>query len=670
MNAHLKSDDPVVETKEEKFQRLLQRNRDGQQQQPPVGLGSDDANGDNNDDDGNRQHSKPDIPTTKDVRMLIGDSIGSFGIGPSLDFRFSTEPSRDDDGGGLPKPPSIIQFGSSGAGGGGGVADAPASVVSDSNGIGIGMADKTPNSPKKGKKAPTRMFGKSSGNKSAISSLINSGGSGGGGSIINSNGNGNAASRLGKPSILSSLGASAKAQPRRDYQLPLRPSNSDAADRFSAALNSSGDSSKKKDPPGSHGAASAWAGGGSSNQLFNRLIQKKPGARKAPPKPQPKSLSIIESADLNVRVDEEILLAATSGLLQMKNSVDMSNAAVFENSLNNGNKSSTSDQRVGVGSSSKKKNASNAMQFASLIADAVDGGGGANGNGDGKPNADHSSNNNNGDDDGNRQAATENGGNTVALSIINSLEGPPAPTLTPATAMLPPPPPAAAAMSMSQNMNSAMLPPPPPVQVPMSHMSHMTSSMPMQMQMPMPIPYSRPMAPAVGMGAMGGMMHGGAPVVAVVPTQNTRIVPPQGMRHGRWTPTSDAESASAPGNKGSRKPRKIIPAQKMFVEKSDNDVLFGRGGESNYHPGNKHYRHLVEEAKPRYLSCDKNQKTKVAQSVVDRIHQTGGRFLDKDKASGKWYVALNKVARTKVGQALRDRNTPEARAARRAKYGC
>jgi len=123
-------------------------------------------------------------------------------------------------------------------------------------------------------------------------------------------------------------------------------------------------------------------------------------------------------------------------------------------------------------------------------------------------------------------------------------------------------------------------------------------------------------------------------------------------------------------NKGPRKPRKTVPENKIFVQKSDLDVLFGRGGESNYHPGNKRYRLLVEENKPRYLSCDKSQKTQVAQSVVDEIHGMGGRFLDKDKDSGNWYVALNKVARTKVGQALRDRNTPEARAARRAKYGC
>jgi hypothetical protein len=70
-----------------------------------------------------------------------------------------------------------------------------------------------------------------------------------------------------------------------------------------------------------------------------------------------------------------------------------------------------------------------------------------------------------------------------------------------------------------------------------------------------------------------------------------------------------------------------------------------------------------------YRACDKNEKTKVAQGIVDRVHhEIGGRFLELDTPSGKWFLVDNVVARRKVGQALRENNTEEARAAKRAKY--
>ena len=54
---------------------------------------------------------------------------------------------------------------------------------------------------------------------------------------------------------------------------------------------------------------------------------------------------------------------------------------------------------------------------------------------------------------------------------------------------------------------------------------------------------------------------------------------------------------------------------------------------------------------------------------MDNIQQkVGGRFLELDKEVNRWYLVPNVVARRKVGQALRENNTEEARAAKRAKY--
>lgn len=99
------------------------------------------------------------------------------------------------------------------------------------------------------------------------------------------------------------------------------------------------------------------------------------------------------------------------------------------------------------------------------------------------------------------------------------------------------------------------------------------------------------------------------------------------------------------------------------------DVLFGRGGRSNHHGGNKVYRDIVTKHQEHYRSCDKNEKTKVAQGIVDCMkNEIGARFLELDKDTNRWYLVPNVVARRKVGQALRENNTEEARAAKRAKY--
>jgi hypothetical protein len=106
-------------------------------------------------------------------------------------------------------------------------------------------------------------------------------------------------------------------------------------------------------------------------------------------------------------------------------------------------------------------------------------------------------------------------------------------------------------------------------------------------------------------------------------------------------------------------------------EISDCDVLCGRGGRSNHFPGNKFYLAKIAETKATYHQCElKSEKTRVAQSVVDYInHERKGRFLELEKESGRWFIVSNRTARTKAGQALRDNNSPEARAKKREKYG-
>ena len=92
-----------------------------------------------------------------------------------------------------------------------------------------------------------------------------------------------------------------------------------------------------------------------------------------------------------------------------------------------------------------------------------------------------------------------------------------------------------------------------------------------------------------------------------------------------------------------------------------NDVLSGRGGGVNGHPGNKRYRTFVNPMKAEYLSprTRKSQKIHIAANIVWAIRQSNppGRFLKVDVSSGIWHEIGDKAAFQKTGQALRENSS-------------
>jgi hypothetical protein len=77
--------------------------------------------------------------------------------------------------------------------------------------------------------------------------------------------------------------------------------------------------------------------------------------------------------------------------------------------------------------------------------------------------------------------------------------------------------------------------------------------------------------------------------------------------------------------------------------------------DSNHHAGNEWYRRLIKSNRPLYRACPKHTKLLVAKAVVQAVDQQGGRFLDKEKGSGLWYVVEYKRAVDKTSQGLRER---------------
>lgn len=96
---------------------------------------------------------------------------------------------------------------------------------------------------------------------------------------------------------------------------------------------------------------------------------------------------------------------------------------------------------------------------------------------------------------------------------------------------------------------------------------------------------------------------------------------------------------------------------------SQNDVLCGRGGLTNHHPGNVVFRRLVRLKQESYLRASKRQKAGVAKEIVEIIRNLtpSGRFLKKDPHTpGVWMEIGDRKAREKTSQALRE-GAPELR---------
>jgi hypothetical protein len=92
------------------------------------------------------------------------------------------------------------------------------------------------------------------------------------------------------------------------------------------------------------------------------------------------------------------------------------------------------------------------------------------------------------------------------------------------------------------------------------------------------------------------------------------------------------------------------------------DVLFGRGGMTNGHAGNRRFRDIIALHRPDYIRATKMDKPNVARRIVRAIRQgtPPGRFLKKSE-DGKWYDVGDRTAAEKTSQGLRERSNAEKR---------
>jgi hypothetical protein len=126
-------------------------------------------------------------------------------------------------------------------------------------------------------------------------------------------------------------------------------------------------------------------------------------------------------------------------------------------------------------------------------------------------------------------------------------------------------------------------------------------------------------------------------------------VPSSGTLHRR----SSSLTATL-GLKKKKTRRKYEPELvQLYDFDSDKDILMGRGGHAQHYPGNQRFLREKEELQDLYLACTKDEKTAVAQTLVDRVHAWGGRFLQKADG-GRYAQVHNHTARLKASQTLRE----------------
>lgn len=92
------------------------------------------------------------------------------------------------------------------------------------------------------------------------------------------------------------------------------------------------------------------------------------------------------------------------------------------------------------------------------------------------------------------------------------------------------------------------------------------------------------------------------------------------------------------------------------------DVICGRGGKANTHPGNIFFREEARKLRSWYESSSKSEKFTISSLLVDFVREQGGRFLKRDAdVPGQWTEADGNDVRKKASQALREGRVKEKR---------
>jgi len=109
----------------------------------------------------------------------------------------------------------------------------------------------------------------------------------------------------------------------------------------------------------------------------------------------------------------------------------------------------------------------------------------------------------------------------------------------------------------------------------------------------------------------------------------------------------------APEHNRKKKQRARQLDETTVAEPAADDVLCGRGGFTNNHPGNLRFREKALEFRPWYEQSSKEEKQRIADLLVESVTSQGRRFLGRGE-DGLWHEVV-RGAHRKASQALREK---------------
>lgn len=85
------------------------------------------------------------------------------------------------------------------------------------------------------------------------------------------------------------------------------------------------------------------------------------------------------------------------------------------------------------------------------------------------------------------------------------------------------------------------------------------------------------------------------------------------------------------------------------------DIIFGRGGGTNFHPGNMEYRRKIKMRQKEYIDArQRATKSEIISEIIKEVRAEGGRFLKQDENTKLWYEVDEKEVKKKTSQTLRE----------------
>eukprot|EP01082_Thalassiosira_pseudonana_P011442 g10061.t1 g10061 contig4:1148015-1149256(+) len=121
----------------------------------------------------------------------------------------------------------------------------------------------------------------------------------------------------------------------------------------------------------------------------------------------------------------------------------------------------------------------------------------------------------------------------------------------------------------------------------------------------------------------------------------------------RTKKTSTKKTSISSTSKTKKRRKRVIDESKV-CEPTPDDVLFGRGGKTNTHPGNIRFRQHALELRSWYEQSSKEEKQRISELLVEGVKSEGHRFLERG-SDGDWHEVIGNGARKKASQALREK---------------